>query len=272
MSIISNSTRSLLLLLGVLVLTSFRKDIDKPLLGIKARFEKFTIDNIGNMYLVQDEEIVKVLPTGKPFARYSNLKLGKITAVDATNPLKVLLYYKDFQQIVFLDNQLSVNSDEVSLTDLGYEQTELVCAGANNSFWIYNKQNNELLRFNENSKKISATGNLKQILRTELNPDFMIEHNGFLYLNSPENGIYVFDFYGAFSRVLPLTAIKQFQVDDEIVYYTKDSLLCSYNTKLMETACDTVFNQAKYLSARYFRNKLYVAYHDSLLVYQYSKK
>jgi len=74
--------------------------------------------------------------------RYSNKRFGTITSIDCTNPLKMLVYYKDFQQLVFLDNQLTQNSEAISLEDLGYEQTDLICTSMNNSFWLYNKQNN----------------------------------------------------------------------------------------------------------------------------------
>src|SRR3954471_3752167 len=102
-------------------------DDPKPLV-IKTKFDSFTTDNIGNIYTIKEDELIKYLPSGKFFARYSNLRLGNITYVDATNPLKLILYYRDFQQLVFLDNQLSVNSEVVSLEKLGYEQTDLVCA------------------------------------------------------------------------------------------------------------------------------------------------
>ena len=229
--------RSLLLACLGLALISFRQDKGGRQLLLKAHFERCLVDNIGNIYTLNDAELIKYLPNGKFFARYSNLKLGRITRVDVTNPLKLLLYYKDFQQLVFLDNQLSVNSDQVSLENLGYEQTELACAGANNSFWIYDRQNNELLRFNENSKKICSTGNLKQILRQELEPNFMLEYNGFLYLNSPAQGIFVFDFYGAFSKLIPILQLRRFRVDEDLVYFQRDSVYCSYNFKLLEELC-----------------------------------
>ncbi len=259
------SPKRFLFLLFFAVTCSFVTDTGPKRVVIKANFDQFTIDNIGNIYTLLDEEIVKYLPNGKFFARYSNLKLGKISSVDATNPLKVLLYYKDFQQLVFLDNQLSVNSNEVSLENLGYEQTELACAGANNSFWIYDRKNNELLRFNENSKKVSSTGNLKQILKADLDPNFMREYNGFLYLNCPEQGIYVFDFYGAFSKLIPLKALRGFRVDEEIVYFRRDSSLCSYNFKLLEEACKPLPDHSALKGVNYFKQALYLAYKDSLV-------
>lgn len=233
---------------------------------IKAHFNEFNIDNIGNIYLTNESELQKYLVSGTLFARYSNLQLGEISFVDATNPLKILLYYRDLQRIVFLDNQLSNNSEVVSLEKLGYEQTDLVCSSANNSFWIYNKQNNELLRFNESSKKIANTGNLKQVLQTNLSPNFMIEHNGNLYLNCPETGIYVFDIFGGFVKIISLKNLSHFKAAETILYYQKDSSLCSYNFKLFEESCKTITNIDSKIKIKYFNNKLYKAYNDSLVV------
>lgn len=235
-------------------------------LVIKAKFDFFVVDNIGNMYTVHDDELVKYLANGKLFARYSNLKLGSITSVDATNPLKIVLYYRDFQQIVFLDNQLSVNSEAVSLEKLGYVQTELVCASVNNSFWIYNKQNNELQRFNENSKRITSTGNLKQVLRTEFTPNFMMEYNGYLYLNCPETGIYVFDIFGTFSRIISIKELKHFQVSETIIYYKRGNSFCSYNYTLFEEACKNLPAHIEPAGIHYLNKKLYSGFKDSLLV------
>lgn len=258
---------SLFIFIGVLC--SFMGADDTRIFELKAKHNFFTADNIGNAYLVNDDELVKYLPTGKFFTRYSNLKLGSITTVDATNPLKLLVYYRDFQQIVFLDNQLSKNSEPVSLELLGYEQTELACAGANNSFWIYNKQNNELIRFDENSKKIASTGNLKQVLQTNLVPNFMLEHNGYLFLNCPETGIYVFDIFGAFSRVISLKNLSYFQLAEDIIYFQKGAEFCSYNYKLFEEACKIIPNFGAGVHAKYYNKKLYTSSPDSLIVHQF---
>jgi len=244
---------------------ALQKD-EKPLV-IKSAFTEFNVDNLGNMYLINESELQKYNANGKLFARYSNLQLGEISSVDATNPLKILLYYRDLQQIVFLDNQLSGNSENVSLVNLGYEQSDLVCSSTNNSFWIYNKQNNELLRFNENSQKIANTGNLKQVLQNDLNPNFMTEHNGYLYLNCPDNGIYVFDMFGGYVKLIGIRLIRHFKVNDNILYYQKDSSMCSYNLKLFEESCKSIPYFKQNNKAKYGNGKIYQAFKDSLLVF-----
>lgn len=258
-----------LLFLGTIFHLGFIQQNEPAPLTIKVKHDFFSGDNIGNVYAVKEDEMMKYLANGKFFARYSNLKLGSITSIDVTNPLKLVVYYRDFQQIVFLDNQLSVNSDIVSLEKLGYEQTELVCASANNSFWIYDKRNNELDRFNENSKKITSTGNLKQVLQADITPNYMIEHNGYLYLNSPETGIYVFDIFGAFSKVISLKGLKQFEVNENLIYYRKDSSLCSYNHSIFEEACKTVPNNRQVREIKYINGRLMSAFQDSIKVQKF---
>jgi hypothetical protein len=238
---------------------------DGKLLIIKKSHDYFAIDNLGNTFLIKESEMMKYSSTGTFFARYSNLKLGNITSVDATNGLRIMLFYKDYQQIVFLDNQLTQKSDPVNLENMGFEQTELVCLSANSGFWIFNKANNELIRFDDHFKQLASTGNLKQILQTELKPNYMIEHNGYLYLNCPESGIYIFDIFGAFSKIISLKNLKSFQVNADILYFLKDNKLCSYNYKLFEEKCDS-FSYGNIKQAMYLKNKAFLSNKDSLIV------
>lgn len=247
---------------------SFQRSDTTKRLVIKAKSDWYNADPIGNVYLVKDDEVLKFLPGGKLFARYSNLKLGSISSLDVTNPLKLLLYYRDFQQLVFLDNQLSVNSQNVSLEALGYEQSELACASTNNSFWVYNKQNNELIRFNEGSKKIASTGNLKQVLKSDLSPNFMLEHNGYLYLNCPDNGVYVFDMFGAFSRLISIRNLKQFTVNENILYFQRDSVLCSYNFRLFEERCAPVYGYGSHPEVKFINGITYTGFKDSVVIHK----
>lgn len=238
---------------------------NKTLYTILKPHNLFTTDNLGNSYFVNGEEIVKYNSTGKQLLKYSSKRFGSITTIDATNALKVLLYYKDFQQVMFLDNQLSQNGDVISLENLGYEQTDLVCSSFNNSFWIYNKQANELVRFNESSQPIAKTGNLKQLLQAELKPDYMIEHNSYLYLNCPDIGVYVFDMYGTFNKIISLKQLPPFQVSENILYFYKDTKFCSYNTKAFEERCIPYSNEF-IRNIRIEKDRLFVQYTDSVRV------
>src|SRR5687768_4036966 len=66
-----------------------------------------TTDDLGNAYMVEKNELKKYSAEGILLATYSNNNLGDLTVVDASDPLKLLLFFKDLSKIIFLDNTLS---------------------------------------------------------------------------------------------------------------------------------------------------------------------
>ena len=233
-------------------------------LPVKATY--INVDNLSNSYLVNDDVLQKYDPQGNLMKTYSNKTLGKISAVDANNPMKVILFYRDFLQIVFLDNTLSQNGDPVSIEILGYPQTRLVCSSHDKGFWIYNQQNFELLRFDQNLHVVNQTGNLAPLLGIDLKPNFMIEYNNRLYVNNPETGILVFDVFGTYSKNIPLKKISDFQFrEDDIVYY-QNGKLNSFNTKTLEQGV-TALPDSTAVSVKLTNDKLYLLKKDALGIY-----
>lgn len=180
------------------------------------------------------------------------------------NPLKILVYYKDFQQLIFLDNQMSASSDVISLESIGHEQTSLVCSSSNNSFWIYDKQNNELSRFDAELKSLVKTGNLKRILDIDIKPNYMQEHNNYLYLNCPNEGILVFDIYGTFYKTIPLKNLKEFNVVNGDVFYYDNHSLKQYQAQTFNTI-EKQFPDSSISNVIWQNSKIYKVYSDSLV-------
>lgn len=196
--------------------------------------QKIYVDNIGNIYAVQNDVITKYF-VNQQVKTFSIKTYGTLAYVDVTNALRILLYFKDFQRILFLDSQLSQNGDVIELTDLGLEQCALVCTSMfNNGFWAYNQANNELIRFNSSLEISIKSGNLKRILDMDIRPNFMLEHNGRLYLNSPNIGILVFDIYGAYLKTIPLLNVSQFQVQYPYIFYIQNNQYASFNVQTFE--------------------------------------
>jgi hypothetical protein len=83
----------------------------------------------------------------------------------------------------------------------------------------------------ETFKPVVNTGNLNRLLRTDLKPNFIIEHNGYVYLNNPEEGVLAFDIYGTYFKTIPIKGLQHFQVKDNILIYFSDGILKSYNMK-----------------------------------------
>lgn len=238
----------------------------KHLYTVKNPYDFFTTDHLGNLYTINHDEIIKYNISGEKIKIYSNKKLGKIFSVDASNPLRILVYYKDFSVLVILDSQLSSNGDDIHLEEMNLEQTDLVCTSFNNGVWVFNRQNMELIRLNESLEKIVSTGNLNRILNVDLHPDFLLEYNGSVYLHDPSEGILVFDVFGTYSKTIPLYSIKEFQSGELVIQYFSHGKISKYH--LRELWTKELELDAAVQNARLEKDKLFLAYPDSVSVFQ----
>lgn len=107
------------------------------------------LDTYGSMYSVSSNALLKT--NEEQQFNYADFTLGSITEVDIVNPLRILVYYSDFNIVVFLDNTLNeierINFNEVE----GYLNIETVRVANNNSVWVFNKDNQQLELYNYRS-------------------------------------------------------------------------------------------------------------------------
>ena len=229
-----------------------------------------TTDNLGNSYLLDGNILNKYDADGNFLKNYSDKNSGNISFVDASSSLKVLVFNRSFQQIVFIDNMFFPTGNPISLSDLGYDQVSLACSSHNNGFWIYNLQNFELIRFDQNLQVVQQTGNIMQLTGTEINPDFITEQNNRVFLNDSTKGILVFDIYGTYNKTIPLKGLHRFQISNDEILYLKDGKLKSYNMKTLEEG-ELSLPSAEVLDARTEKEKLYLLKQKSLDIYSVTK-
>ena len=60
----------------------------------------FEIDQIGNIYCVNKNEIIKINSAGDNIYRYSNMTFGAISEIDVNNSLRPLVFYKEQSKII----------------------------------------------------------------------------------------------------------------------------------------------------------------------------
>ena len=83
--------------------------------------------------------------------QYNNLGLGNITRVDFQNPLQIVVFYKNFNMVVLLDNQLN----EIKKIDFNLKSTpvtlEAVALSSQNQIWIYDSISSKIGLYNVNT-------------------------------------------------------------------------------------------------------------------------
>ncbi len=224
----------ILITFHLLHFTSFAQSNFNIVATIDVQADFFTTDNQSNLYVVKANELTKYDKKGKLLYKYSNKNFGNIDFVDASNMLRLLVFYKNFSQIVFLDNTLSLNGESVSLDKIGFQQTQLVCSSHNSGLWLYDQQNLELVRLDQTLEKIQQTGNLSLLLNIDMQPNYLMEYDNKVYLNNPSTGILIFDIYGTYYKTIPIKKVKSFQPIGDLVYFISDNKVKAYNTKTTE--------------------------------------
>ena len=228
----------------------------------------FTTDKLGNSFVVVENQLLQFDPVGKPLANFSLKSVGTLQFVDASNPMKILLFYPDFAQIIVLDAQLSLQS-QIDLRSLRFFQPLTVCTSKENGYWIYDRHDDMLKKLDFNLQEVAQSSNLSQILGYQIRPCLMIEENGFIYINNPETGILVFDRLGTYYKTIPYPNIVSFQVIDKDVLFITKNKLVKLEFKTLSEKEVLLPQQDSVRIARIERDKLYLLTNDSLNFYSF---
>jgi len=227
----------------------------------------FTTDNIQNAYVYSRSTLKKYDSHGNLLFRYDDKSYGNITYIDVTDPMKVMVFYKDFPEIVFLDNTLSLNGNPISPADLGYTLTTLASLSHDNGVWLYDAQGVQLVRIDNNLNITQKTGNLVQSIGVGINPDYLMEYNSYVYLNDSAQGILVFDQYGTYYKTIPLKGLTTFEIRGDDLFYMLGNTIRDFHLKAI-TEDITHAPDNNTTMARVEKNMLFEASNDTLRVYK----
>ena len=113
------------------------------------------IDNFGTNYFIKNNTFYKT--ENDSDYSYSNVQFGNITTANSFNPLKISIFYKDFNTAFVLDNRLAeiVKIDFNSIQN--YKNVSFISTANDNALWIFNQDIQQLELFDYKTKKIRAT-------------------------------------------------------------------------------------------------------------------
>ena len=135
-----------------------------PSSNLKTTFTKSVIvdadifigtDNFENYYYIKNNTLYK--KTSQKIFTYTNTQLGEITSVDITNPLKIVLFYRDFNTLLFLDTTLNELSSPFNFTTTFSKNIAFVTISSNDNLWIYSFDDTVLQLWNSKTQKIQFT-------------------------------------------------------------------------------------------------------------------
>jgi len=174
----------------------------------------FTLDRLGNCYAVKNgNEIVKLDANGVQQNSNSRRDLGTPELIDATDPLRILVFYKDFGYISILDNRLSKQND-INLRMMNIASPTLIAGANDGGIWVFDIETVQLYKIDINLNQSKINVDIRQLLNKTIKPVKMEVSTNYLCL-ADEHDSYVFDQFGTYSGTLKgIGAAPLYQLND----------------------------------------------------------
>ena len=133
----------------IVVVCSFTGEEFRLVNSIPFKNVQLTTDRFGNAYVFSEDQLFQYDSLGKPIANYAERHSGFLTSVDASNPLKILLFYRDFARIQLLNKQLAV-ATSIELRNIDIMQPLVVCQSSLDGYWIFDQRDFSLKKIDVN--------------------------------------------------------------------------------------------------------------------------
>lgn len=203
---------------------------------IKGDIVAFTVDNLDNIYLLNSTNQVKKLNSnGDSVAVFNDVKkFGQASLIDVSNPLKILLYYRDFATIVVLDRLLNVRNT-IDLRKQNILQVRAIGQSYDNKIWVYDEVENKLKKIAEDGTLLQETPDFRQLFGEALTPQKIFDQDQYVYLYDSTKAVFVFDYYGALKNKILISGWQNFKVAGRYIFGSDTARLYRYDIKTFRT-------------------------------------
>lgn len=188
------------------------------------------MDNLDNLYIISSTgQIKKLNASGDSVGVYNQTKnYGKLYTIDVSNPLKILLFYKDFSSVVILDRFLA-NQSAIDLKRYSVLNPSAIGNSYDNNIWVYDEYDNKLKKIDEQGNKLLETSDFRTIFDQSISPQKIFSDNGLVYLADTSHGIFVFDNYGSFKKKVPVTHWQTIAIAGNNIISANNELISVFN-------------------------------------------
>lgn len=189
----------------------------------------FTVDNLDNIYILNSRNQVKKLnANGDSVAIFNDVKrFGQATLIDVSNPLKVLLFYKDFATVVVLDRFLNV-VNSIDLRKQNILQAKAIAQSYDNKIWVFDELESKLKKVEEDGKILLETSDFRQLFGQAPTPQKIFDQDQYVYLYDSTQPVFVFDYYGALKNKILISGWQNFKVAGKYIFGSNGDILHRY--------------------------------------------
>lgn len=253
------------IIIFVLILNSFLISRAQTVVEINQKAQQAVFDVLGNLYLINDVELLKYNASGELLNRFSRSLYGTIHSVDVANAMQVLVFYKEAGLVSFLDRELIQLSDPLETYTVIGSDISRVCASSSGGFWAYSPEQQKLFRVSDQRKILVETQPINEWIGNNT-VSAIYENNQKIYLNC-RNKLLVFDLFGAY-----LSTIHRENI--QALFFSEKQLIVYDGTRLYQMQAPFLKNQDQYLTLpttgidlAWNRRGIAVLFSDKVLIY-----
>lgn len=187
------------------------------------------VDELENIFYLHGNTLYK--QNNKETLSYSNVKLGKIHSVSFHNPFKIVLFYKDFNSVIILDNKLNELTDTIDFTKQSlFNQIQFVSPSSENNLWLLGDDNKiRLYDFQKNLIKLETQA--INFYHNDFNPVSIKSSYKYIWVFS-KTGIIQCNEYGSFIKYSTLEKFDSaFPYQNGFIYLNNNNLYYLDNNK-----------------------------------------
>ena len=228
------------------------------------------MDNFDNLYIISTTgQIKKLNADGDSVGVYNQTKnYGKLYTIDVSNPLKILLFYKDFSSIVILDRFLA-NQSSIDLKRYSILNPSAIGSSYDNDIWVYDDYDNKLKKIDEQGNKLLETADFRSVFNQQISPHKIFSNNNLVYLADSANGVFVFDNYGSFKKKIPVTSWQTIAIANNNIISTNNETISVFNSSTQLQSQRKIPFFKPYFHSFITPSKLVSFSNNTVQIYQY---
>lgn len=227
-------------------------------------------DESGNLYLVRtDNSITRYNADGDSTGNFRTVINGDLEWVDATNPLKILLFYPAFAKVILLDRMMAPKN-ELDLRKINIFNAPAVGMSVDGRIWVYDFQNARLRKIDDQLNIVSSGNDMRQEIQLVPHPGSLLERDYKVFLADPELGILVFDRFAGYTNTLDIKNVEKIQAFGTQLVYRTGNELTAYDTKIFEQKTIALPTDNDFIDARVERNRFYLLFKNKVEIYSLS--
>ncbi len=186
------------------------------------------VDSYGNYFYESENILYKKNATST--LHYQNLSLGKIKNVDIINPLKIVVFYENFNTVVLLDNQLNeiqkITFSNSQITDSHSILASAIGLSGQNKMWVFDVNEQQINLYDFGTQKTRKIGNPIQHDIIYYQTDF----NNFQWIDN-QNNWFLCSIFGEVKFKAKIDSFDEIQFSDNSdLFFSKENALFYRNT------------------------------------------